>query len=51
MEGGLMPRKEDVDFGQFNEFALGAGEKARTALEGRIQVLKAQVVSMVHNHL
>lgn len=28
MEGGIMPRKEDEDFSQFKEFALGAGEKA-----------------------
>jgi hypothetical protein len=35
MEGGIMPRKDDVDFGQFIEFALGAGEKkAHTAAEG-----------------
>lgn len=34
MEGGIMLRKEDVEFGQFKEFAFGAGEKAHAALEG-----------------
>lgn len=34
MEHGIMPRKENVDFGQLKEFALGAGEKAHTGLEG-----------------
>lgn len=34
MECGIIPKKEDVDFGQFKEIAFGAGEKAYTALEG-----------------